>query len=190
LTKFRWTIISTLTIGTASDVCIAACICWGLLSRRSGFAPTDRLIDRLVGFVVGSGLLTSVVAVVEVTLYATRNDFIWLAFFAVLAKLFSNSLLASLNERRILNQMGTTESQEELSTPPADLRQQQVPPPPSNRVSHSPGNGIFFAKSRSNVTFELEPGIPVETRLHSATQSRYMEQKGTPGNYFPGRESS
>ena len=50
---FKWQVVCILCIGTASDIAIAASICIGLLRRRTGFAGTDKLVDRLVAYTIG-----------------------------------------------------------------------------------------------------------------------------------------
>ncbi|KZV79541.1 hypothetical protein EXIGLDRAFT_753333 [Exidia glandulosa HHB12029] len=103
-TKFKWQLVAALSIGTASDIAIAGCICGTLWSNRTGFKPTDALVDKIIAFVLSSGLLTSVIAVLEIVTFLTMENFVWLAFYCILAKIFSNSLLASLNERTALRQ--------------------------------------------------------------------------------------
>ncbi|KZV87069.1 hypothetical protein EXIGLDRAFT_774049 [Exidia glandulosa HHB12029] len=97
--KSRVLTLATLFIGAASDVFIAVFICVGLTRARSGFAATDKIVDKLVAYTIGSGALTSVLAVIEAVTFATMDNFVFLAFYCVLPKVFINSLLASLNER-------------------------------------------------------------------------------------------
>ncbi|KZV78237.1 hypothetical protein EXIGLDRAFT_784129 [Exidia glandulosa HHB12029] len=96
---FKWEVTSLLVVGASSDVLVAVSICWALLRMRSGFTASDKLVDKLVAFTIGSGLLTSIVAVIEVVTYLAVDGFIFFLFFSLLGKIFSTSLLASLNER-------------------------------------------------------------------------------------------
>lgn len=96
---FRWQMTSTLIIGAVSDVVIAFFICGALLRMRSGFRATDKLVDKLVTFTIGSGLLTSIAAIIQAVLYLTQNNFTFVVPYSIVAKLFVNSLLAALNER-------------------------------------------------------------------------------------------
>ncbi|KZV95461.1 hypothetical protein EXIGLDRAFT_834286 [Exidia glandulosa HHB12029] len=93
--------LATLSVGAASDVLIAGFLCAGFSHRRSGFAPTDKLLNKLVAYTIGTGLITSIIALCEaITFGASGTDnLITLSFYCVLPKLFRNSLLASLNER-------------------------------------------------------------------------------------------
>lgn len=154
--SFKWQAVAEMSSGAVSDICIATCMCIGLLQRRSGFAPTTKLVDRLVAFTIGitfyilslsfthcrrHGLadehllhdrvahgeykFESVIYNTDVSgstsrclqtvctraLTAARCStfhvsVVWIACFGVVSKLFSNSLLASLNQRRF-HQTGT-----------------------------------------------------------------------------------
>lgn len=96
-----------LGIGAATDILTAAALCTALLRRRTGFGRTDKVIDRFVAFTVGSGLLTSIITVTQLITYLTMTgNFVWTAFFSIGAKIFSNSLLASLNQRATVNSSG------------------------------------------------------------------------------------
>ncbi|KZV95453.1 hypothetical protein EXIGLDRAFT_834279 [Exidia glandulosa HHB12029] len=91
--------LATLCVGAFSDVLIAGFLVMGFLRARSGFSSTDKLLDKLVAFSIGSGLLTSVVAVCEAITFGALNNFVFLVFYFILPKIFSNSLMVSLNER-------------------------------------------------------------------------------------------
>ena len=45
--------LSVMLIGAASDVLIAGFIFKGLMRARSGFAPTNKLVDKFVAFTIG-----------------------------------------------------------------------------------------------------------------------------------------
>lgn len=97
---FKWQAVLELSIAAFTDVCTALALCVGLLLRRTGFERSDRLIDRLVAFTTGSGLLTSFISIAQLVSYLTmRGNFVWIAFFSISSKMFSNSLFASLNQR-------------------------------------------------------------------------------------------
>lgn len=50
----KWQMPSTQIVGAASDLLIAGFICAGLLRRRTGFRSTDKLVDKLVAFSIGT----------------------------------------------------------------------------------------------------------------------------------------
>ncbi|EJD36539.1 hypothetical protein AURDEDRAFT_130010 [Auricularia subglabra TFB-10046 SS5] len=80
---FKWQAVLELSIAAFTDVCTALALCIGLLLRRTG-----------------SGLLTSLISIAQLVSYLTMSgNFIWIAFFSISSKMFSNSLFASLNQR-------------------------------------------------------------------------------------------
>ncbi|KZV79603.1 hypothetical protein EXIGLDRAFT_782101 [Exidia glandulosa HHB12029] len=99
-TAFRWEVSTLDSVGAASDVLVAASICWALLHMRRGLPKSNKLIDRLIAFTVGSGLLTGLVGVLETVLYLSLRGYVFALFAGILPKLFSVSLLTSLNERQ------------------------------------------------------------------------------------------
>lgn len=89
------------TIGACTDVFIAMALCADVLRRRPGFNRSDSLIDRLVAFTIGSGLLTGIITFIQMVTYlAMTGNLIWTVFFSIGVKMSSNSLLSSLNQRR------------------------------------------------------------------------------------------
>ncbi|KAK7454651.1 hypothetical protein VKT23_011404 [Stygiomarasmius scandens] len=93
-----------------SDIVIAVALV--ILLRRNrhvseleGFADTNNLIHKLVVYAVERCVLTSAVAVLEVILFLlVPGSLFAFAFDFVIGKLYANSLLASLNSRRHLQE--------------------------------------------------------------------------------------
>ncbi|KAK0500465.1 hypothetical protein EDD18DRAFT_829397 [Armillaria luteobubalina] len=86
-----------------SDLSIALGLCFLLQRSRTNSANTDHLIKILVRYAITRCLLTSLIAVVEVIAFVTKpTSFYSFAVDFVIGKLWSNSLLASLNSRRSL----------------------------------------------------------------------------------------
>ncbi|EJD49565.1 hypothetical protein AURDEDRAFT_122027 [Auricularia subglabra TFB-10046 SS5] len=98
-TRYQTFTAAALAVIAASDVSIAASLVGSLLKQKSGFASTNKLIDKIIGLVVGTGLLTSILAVIDVITFVTMQNFVWLAVLVIIVKVYTNSLLASLNER-------------------------------------------------------------------------------------------
>jgi hypothetical protein len=46
-------------VGTATDVAIAALMCWRLLANRTGWSRTDSVIWTLITYTLNSGVLTA-----------------------------------------------------------------------------------------------------------------------------------
>ncbi|KAI0635133.1 hypothetical protein C8Q77DRAFT_682550 [Trametes polyzona] len=95
----------SLGTGVAADVLIAASMCALLAQRRTGFSRTDSMVRVLILYSINTGALTSLCALLCLVSYATMpNNFVFIAFYFVLPKLFLNSLLATLNARRPLRE--------------------------------------------------------------------------------------
>ncbi|KAF4596888.1 hypothetical protein EYR38_008279 [Pleurotus pulmonarius] len=84
----------------ACDLLISASMAYYLNKRRSGIRKTENLVDRLIVYVIGIGLLTSIFAIIVfVTWVALPRQLIFLTFYSIISKLYVNSLLVTLNAR-------------------------------------------------------------------------------------------
>ncbi|KAL4067188.1 hypothetical protein V8B97DRAFT_977681 [Scleroderma yunnanense] len=83
----------------ASDIMIMGCLCYLLQKYRTGFRRSDAIITRLIIFSVNTGLLTSILAIASlITISLWPDDFIYIAFYFCLGRMYCNTLLATLNE--------------------------------------------------------------------------------------------
>lgn len=109
LTVHHWWLYTGNATSAALDTILASMMV-GLLYRLR--CPRERLetprrslslLSALIQYCVGSGLLTSVTAIVMVILYAVKSDnLVYLAFVFVIPKLYVNSFIALLNARNHL----------------------------------------------------------------------------------------
>jgi len=91
-----WLLGSLLT-----DVVITCALVWYLHNGRTGISATDDTIDRLIRMTVQTGLLTTSCAlVVVITHTAFKTSLIFMAFNLPLPKLYTISLLSTLNSRQ------------------------------------------------------------------------------------------
>ncbi|CAK5263788.1 unnamed protein product [Mycena citricolor] len=99
--QFQWLLTVALSLGVAVDVIIAAALCHCLygLRGKSG-AVTKKMVDTMIVWTLEAGTLTGGTSVATIVIFAIRHDLAWFSFYLVLAKLFSNSMLASLNGRQ------------------------------------------------------------------------------------------
>ncbi|KLO12204.1 hypothetical protein SCHPADRAFT_431111 [Schizopora paradoxa] len=82
------------------DLIIAFAMTYILMRKDTGFPATHALISKLVRIVVETGCLTAVTTIVTLVLFITVPDKgYYPCLTMVLAKLYSNSLLAILNSR-------------------------------------------------------------------------------------------
>ncbi|KAJ7648133.1 hypothetical protein FB45DRAFT_1102841 [Roridomyces roridus] len=99
--KFQWTSSAGLACASMADVLIAVSLCWYLMKTRTGLqTKTDSIVTRLILYAINTGLLTSVVVLMDMICFLTMPDnLIHLSFNIMVGKLYSNSLLATLNFR-------------------------------------------------------------------------------------------
>ncbi|KAF9043382.1 hypothetical protein BJ165DRAFT_1595354 [Panaeolus papilionaceus] len=117
--QWKWLIISLLSTGVAVDVTIAVAMLWYLCSQRMrAMARTAHIIDKMIGYTLRSGLLTSLSAIaLLVTFLSKPTTLAWIAMYTFLAKLYSNGMLSVLNSREELRyECANPESQERYRT--------------------------------------------------------------------------
>ncbi|PAV17529.1 hypothetical protein PNOK_0759400 [Pyrrhoderma noxium] len=91
-------------LSAASDVAIAMALIWLLQQSRTGFRRSDNMINRLILFSLNTGLLTSLDAIMSlVTITVFPTTFIYIMFFVTISRLYTNSLMATLNSRKSLS---------------------------------------------------------------------------------------
>jgi hypothetical protein len=101
--------ISPLTItinalSTTVDVAIAVSLCVMLHNARTGFRRSDNIINRLIVFVVNTGVLTTCCAIASlISLVASPHSLIYATFYFCIGRFYTNSFLATLNARKSLS---------------------------------------------------------------------------------------
>ncbi|KAF4600477.1 hypothetical protein EYR38_005106 [Pleurotus pulmonarius] len=67
---------------------------------------TTKLIDRIILMTLQTGLATSMLTLAVMLLFETMTDsYVWVALYMCLARIFSNSLLATLNARTVFRRL-------------------------------------------------------------------------------------
>lgn len=108
LAKLKFLSISVNALAAAGDVLIAGSLCTLLHLSRTGFYRSDTMINKLMLFAVNTGVLTSVCAVASlITILVAGNTFLYIAFFFCIGRLYTNSLLATLNARKKIRNVGS-----------------------------------------------------------------------------------
>uniref|UniRef100_A0A0W0FKW1 DUF6534 domain-containing protein n=2 Tax=Moniliophthora roreri TaxID=221103 RepID=A0A0W0FKW1_MONRR len=115
LTQLRGLSMTVNVLGAVSDVFIATGLFFFLHRSRTGFKKSDTMISKLIMFSVSTGLLTSICAIASLLSILVWGDtLIYVAFYFSLGRLYSNSLLATLNARQSIRGL-TDETGGELS---------------------------------------------------------------------------
>ncbi|KAF7328719.1 hypothetical protein MVEN_02500500 [Mycena venus] len=83
-----------------TDIVISTTRYYYLRDLKQGYMTTREMVDAVVIFTINDGLSTCAVVITVIICFMTmENNFIYIAVFFVLAKLFANSLLTTLNLR-------------------------------------------------------------------------------------------
>ncbi|KAI0049363.1 hypothetical protein FA95DRAFT_1677629 [Auriscalpium vulgare] len=95
--------------GAGSDIYVAVALSYYLARSRTGFnTRTDSIVNILLLYTINTGLLTAADATLGMILYiAMPDNFIFIAFYFQLSKLYTNAYLATLNNRNTLREKTT-----------------------------------------------------------------------------------
>ncbi|RDB15223.1 hypothetical protein Hypma_004722 [Hypsizygus marmoreus] len=94
----------------AIDLLLTLALCYDLHSRQHmALYRTARMIDRLMMLCVATGMLTSISTIAVTICFLTMdNAAVWTAFYIPISRMFSTSLLVSLNARKCLRHAGSS----------------------------------------------------------------------------------
>ncbi|KAL5533583.1 hypothetical protein ACEPAG_43 [Sanghuangporus baumii] len=107
ISKFSWLMLTGNATAAAADLWNAIPLCYFLRRGKSGLRKTDTMIKKLMIYIVGTGLLTSMVALTcFITYVAMPRSMISVATYSCVSPLYFNAMLASVNSRkRLRNEM-------------------------------------------------------------------------------------
>ncbi|KAJ3509471.1 hypothetical protein NLJ89_g5208 [Agrocybe chaxingu] len=109
--NFKSVVIIWLAAEAVGDVVITSV----LRKHKTGFQRSDMMVDRIIRITVQTGLLTMIVASLDLLFFLIDPTGTHLLFNFPLAKLYSNSLMSSLNSRRGWKYSGNTSGMESRS---------------------------------------------------------------------------
>ncbi|KAH9889978.1 hypothetical protein C8Q73DRAFT_146699 [Cubamyces lactineus] len=98
--KFQVIVIIWLAFSAVADTLVTASLVWHLRTHRTGMLVTDDVIDRIIRLTVQTGLITALCAIVDLVLFLVSPTGLHLIFNLPLSKLYTNSLMSSLNSRQ------------------------------------------------------------------------------------------
>ncbi|KZT69734.1 hypothetical protein DAEQUDRAFT_765320 [Daedalea quercina L-15889] len=90
------------------DVIITVILSWSLKRKRSGFKKTDQIVDRVIRVTIQNGFLTAAVATAALILYLSSSIPYHLALSLILPRMYTNTILSSLNHRDVLHPGSST----------------------------------------------------------------------------------
>jgi len=139
-----WLMYSGFAIALVCDFLIAGSLCYYLFTSRTGFKGTDSLINILSTYAINTGLVTSIFcALCFITYAAMPDNYIFLAFYFPLSKLYVNALLATLNARGRLREKSAASSFT-LSKRTA-LSSMKTTPPHSAGLDSDQSDSVFMS---------------------------------------------
>ncbi|KAI6111827.1 hypothetical protein EDD16DRAFT_1710173 [Pisolithus croceorrhizus] len=108
--NWGWSITGFLVLSIACDTLIATALSHHLRLRKTGFNRTSRIIDLIIVYTLATGLINSTTELAEAICFWTMDDnYVWLGLYVVESGLYTNSLLAALNSRTLLNRLWNCE---------------------------------------------------------------------------------
>ncbi|KIY48680.1 hypothetical protein FISHEDRAFT_73423 [Fistulina hepatica ATCC 64428] len=102
--------MSTVTnsLAAVTDIVISIVMILLLHVSKTGFKRSTDMINRLIIFTFNTGLPTSVCAIVAVVaINALSSTFVYIFFFILMGRFYTNSLLVTLNSRAYIRGMDT-----------------------------------------------------------------------------------
>ncbi|KAK0464496.1 uncharacterized protein EV420DRAFT_1516690 [Desarmillaria tabescens] len=97
--NFKSVVILWLAADCFADILITVIMVWHLRKHKTGFRASDELVDRLIRLTMQTGLVTSVCALLDLIFYLVDPTGTHLIFNFPLSKLYTNSMMSSLNSR-------------------------------------------------------------------------------------------
>ncbi|KAJ7658124.1 hypothetical protein B0H17DRAFT_1097220 [Mycena rosella] len=108
--------IAANSLSAAADVTISVVLVILLHSAKTGFTRSTDLINRLMVFTFNTGLPTSLCALLAtICIAAFPETFLYIFFFLLLGRLYTNSLLVTLNSREYIKSSSEHASREQYS---------------------------------------------------------------------------
>ncbi|KAK7464661.1 hypothetical protein VKT23_005868 [Stygiomarasmius scandens] len=95
--EFKWSVILWLVAECFGDLIITTVL--GMKTHKTGFQASDELVDRIIRLTMQTGLLTALVAFLDLLFFLIDPTGTHLIFNFPLCKLYANSLMSSLNSR-------------------------------------------------------------------------------------------
>ncbi|KAF9067132.1 hypothetical protein BDP27DRAFT_1393141 [Rhodocollybia butyracea] len=96
---FKWSVCMWLAGECLGDIMITSVLVWHLRKHKTGFQASDELIDRIIRLTVQTGLVTALCATLDLLFFLIDPTGTHLIFNFPLAKLYTNSVMSSLNSR-------------------------------------------------------------------------------------------
>ncbi|KDQ58623.1 hypothetical protein JAAARDRAFT_674729 [Jaapia argillacea MUCL 33604] len=101
--RMKIPLITNVALGAVVDSLITAILTWTLRQSRTGISITDHLVTKLIRLTVQTGMVTTAVAVIDLILFLSSSYPFHLITGLILAKVYTNSLMSTLNARIMIS---------------------------------------------------------------------------------------
>ncbi|KAI0764679.1 hypothetical protein C8Q74DRAFT_1370610 [Fomes fomentarius] len=142
-------------VAVLCDILITGGLCYYFTTSRTGHRTTNALLDRLMAYAIERGALTATVQAMYLIMSVALPDrFFYVPFAMIVAKMYVNTLLASLNVRSSLDRRMWG----------ADLRSSDI---------RFDSNHAFHTTSATQVATaaKSQPSLPSASTAHVALQT-------------------
>ncbi|KAF9235396.1 hypothetical protein BU15DRAFT_78070 [Melanogaster broomeanus] len=160
-----WVFTTGVTLSASVEFIITTTMIIFLRSRKTGFINMNHIINTLVLYTLETGGITCLVTIASLIAWVVmRHNLIFLGMHFAIAKLYANSLLATLNTRKRLrvDRMYSSERENGLT----------VPLPSPNR-SHFSQRILGPAPTPKN----MQLNVNVETTVVSKIDERFLDDE-------------
>lgn len=151
--NFEAVVSAWLVSTVACDAFITFILVHTLRKHKTGFQRSDMMVDRIIRITVQTGFITMIIAALDLAFYLAVPSGLHLLFSFPLSKLYTNSLMSSLNSRHKVFYGSTTQpsTMDGINTSSAMV-------PPSQRVHNSKQQDMisFGAPARPEVFVHVE----------------------------------
>ncbi|KAL1746895.1 hypothetical protein HDZ31DRAFT_61720 [Schizophyllum fasciatum] len=152
-------IISGFALGgnAVCDFAITLALCLLFTGSKTGFKPTDNILDRLLVFTINRGAVALIIQIFNFALYMWNpGNLVWAPFHFCLSKIYSISLIATLNQRDKYRQSTFTDV-----TSNASFR------------TSSQANSTFVSQRQNRAS----GGIPLQLKVFTETTTETMKEE-------------
>jgi len=83
------------------DLLIALSLTYSLSKRKTAWKPTQRMVQRLTRLIIGTGILTAAIAIINLILFVLpgTHPTYYQTTTAIIGKIYSNTMMVTLNSR-------------------------------------------------------------------------------------------
>ncbi|KAH7870873.1 uncharacterized protein C8R40DRAFT_1055677, partial [Lentinula edodes] len=182
---FKWSVIMWLAGECFADLVITSVLVWHLRKHKTGFQASDELVDRIIRLTVQTGLLTSLCAILDLIFFlcdVSFTAFRHLIFNFPLAKLYTNSVMSSLNSRGAWNYSTIAGSGKLGDSTPNVITTGDIGADISRRVSNmappvSPSRIYVHVESHELRDIDIEANHPYDRASQAFKQPMFVNTK-------------